>query len=492
MRLLDIRTPEVRLKQVLWEFIIILIATVFLSFIFLISLWGRYPILYHTVFELISIFIAFSIFLLIWHSFENNYILNKIIGFGFLMVAIFDVAHTYHFQGLRFYPNGYTDLSTRYWIIGRFFEAIVFYVITLRPQNIKISKWVLFLCTTIFAISFAYFVFFFPGLTPPLLSKQGYTLYARIFELVVILIFIITLLKLKDILNYKINFIFKHIFLAVLLALIAESILIIRQPPTPFVNTLVHVLKIFYYYYLFKGLFISSIVYPYDQLEEAKNGLTRLDRFNIIGEMASSLSHEIRNPLTTVRGFLQLMDQKEENHQRKEHYELMISELDRANALISEFLSLGNDKLIRIEKKNLNDIIESILPLIDTDALRYGIKIIFNKGSICDLLIDEKEIRQLIFNLIRNSIDSMSEGETLTIQTDCDGQVIILTVIDQGSGIKPELYEKIGTPFFTTKDDGTGLGLAVCYRIANRHNAEINFKSDSNGTQFFVRFRITN
>ncbi|MFA4886504.1 MAG: ATP-binding protein, partial [Desulfotomaculaceae bacterium] len=104
--------------------------------------------------------------------------------------------------------------------------------------------------------------------------------------------------------------------------------------------------------------------------------------------------------------------------------------------------------------------------------------------------LDEKEIRQLILNLVRNGFEAMPSGGTLTIKTFRDSGEVVLAVKDGGKGIGPEILEKIGTPFFTTKDTGTGLGLAVCYSIAARHNARIEIETGPKGTNFYVRFKI--
>jgi len=123
-------------------------------------------------------------------------------------------------------------------------------------------------------------------------------------------------------------------------------------------------------------------------------------------------------------------------------------------------------------------------------------KIIRLDGSVIDLettveiLIDEKEIRQLIYNLCRNGLQAMPAGGTLTIKTFTDVNEVVLAIKDQGNGINPEVLEKLGTPFFTTKDDGTGLGLSICYSIAARHNASISLETSPVGTIFSVRFKI--
>lgn len=236
----------------------------------------------------------------------------------------------------------------------------------------------------------------------------------------------------------------------------------------------------------------STIIRDITEAKRVERELGRLDRLNLIGEMAAGISHEIRNPLTTVRGFLQILGVKEECAKYKEYFDLMIDELDRANVIITEFLAIGKNTPVKLEKQNLNKIIKAISPLIQADAMGYNIYLETELGDIPSLLLDEKEIRQVILNLARNGLEAMAQGGRLIIKTYTEEEEVILVVKDNGKGIEPEVLEKLGTPFFTTKDNGTGLGLAICYSIVEKHNAVIDVKTDKSGTTFYIRFPIAN
>lgn len=228
------------------------------------------------------------------------------------------------------------------------------------------------------------------------------------------------------------------------------------------------------------------------EIRQYEREMARLERLHLVGEMAAGIGHEIRNPMTTVRGFLQILSGKEECGQYKQYYDLMIEELDRANSIISEYLTLSIDRPVHLKPHNLNSIMQVILPLIESDAVKFKIDINLDTGEIQDLLLDEKEVRQLIFNLIRNGLEAMPSPGSLTIKTRQVGDQVVLSVGDQGPGIDPEVLGKIGTPFFTTKDNGTGLGLAVCYSIAERHNAVLKVDTSPAGSVFSVWFKIIN
>lgn len=226
------------------------------------------------------------------------------------------------------------------------------------------------------------------------------------------------------------------------------------------------------------------------ELSLLEKELPRLDRLNLLGEMAAAIGHEIRNPMTTVRGFLQMLSQKQDCSSYKEYFDLMIEELDRANSIITQFLSMAQNKDAELRMNNINSIIKALYPLIKADAILTDKDIYLKLDDIPDIPLEEKEIRQLILNLVRNGLEAMSPGGVITIKTYASDDFIILAVKDQGIGIESNVLYKIGTPFLTTKEDGTGLGLAVCYRIARNHKATIDVDTGPAGTTFFVKFRI--
>ncbi|HEY4552541.1 MAG TPA: ATP-binding protein, partial [Bacillaceae bacterium] len=249
------------------------------------------------------------------------------------------------------------------------------------------------------------------------------------------------------------------------------------------------------------GHWHEAVAYPYDdgicclfknitEKKKYEKELRRLSSLDLIGQMAAGISHEIRNPMTTVRGFLQLLLQEDKFESYHGYFKLMIEEIDRANSIITEFLSMGNTRTSNLQVLNLNSIIHDITPLIKVDALSQDKLVKVVTEDIPDLLLNRNEIRQLLINLYRNGLEAMSIGQVLTIRTYKDEDHVVLAVQDEGKGISPDILEKLGTPFFTTKDEGTGLGLGVCYGIAARHNAKIEIETGADGTVFFIKFKI--
>lgn len=221
--------------------------------------------------------------------------------------------------------------------------------------------------------------------------------------------------------------------------------------------------------------------------KEQEREAARRDRLNLVGEMAAGIAHEIRNPMTTVRGFLQFLRRRFAGCE--EEVDIMMSEIDRANAIISVFLALAKNKATDRTGCDLNQVIKSLYPLIQAEATVAGKKARLELAEPVETMADQNEVRQMILNLSMNGLEAMQPGGTLTLRTGHTNRGAVISVQDEGSGIKPDILEKIGTPFFTTKAEGAGLGLAVCYSIAARHDASIHIATGITGTTISVLFQ---
>jgi signal transduction histidine kinase len=217
------------------------------------------------------------------------------------------------------------------------------------------------------------------------------------------------------------------------------------------------------------------------------------ERLSAISQMASSVAHEIRNPMTTIRGYLQLFSDRVEFDNHKKQLLFSIDEIDRADLIIKEYLSLNQNKLSNPALCQLNDIICSIYPLLKADANNLSKDVKIHLNDIPKLYLDENEIRQLILNIVKNGLESMTDIEertTVSISTCLAADGVIMAVKDQGPGIAPAVLANMGKAFVTTKKRGTGLGLNVCYKIAQNHDAEIKVESNPDGTVFKVKFPL--
>lgn len=238
-------------------------------------------------------------------------------------------------------------------------------------------------------------------------------------------------------------------------------------------------------------IFYNTTIVDTHQQKHLEKEIQKLDRLNLLGEMAAGIAHEIRNPMTTVHGYLQLFKRKSCNPHEIENLQLMIDELKRANAIVTEFLALSKNKRTELTLKNLNNMILAIYPLMQAEALLTGKEIFLELfPHLPDILIDKKEIRQVLLNLVTNGLQAMTHGQ-LSIRTFMENGKVVLEVADQGHGIPAEIQDQIYNPFFTTKEKGSGLGLAICYSILQHHHATLDFTTSPYGTTFFIRFPYT-
>lgn len=234
---------------------------------------------------------------------------------------------------------------------------------------------------------------------------------------------------------------------------------------------------------------MGSIVMIQDmtELETLKLELSHVERLGIIGQMAAGITHEIRNPMAVVRGFLQLMREKSSDN-LDHYYRIVLDELDRANSIINDFLALAQNKTEQKEESRLHDIIHELTPLLWADANLRGQSIeVELDHKVPLLMLNPKEIKQLILNLCRNAMEAMEDKGQLTIITRVVQNGVELHVSDTGPGISAEEQMKLFQPFYTTKSKGTGLGLALCQSILEKHGGKISVKSELGiGTTFIV------
>lgn len=224
--------------------------------------------------------------------------------------------------------------------------------------------------------------------------------------------------------------------------------------------------------------------------------LEKAEKFAAMGKLAAGLIHEIRNPLTSVRGFIQLLAEKKSAGDREREYlDVVLSEIDRVNEIIRNFLFLARSGEFRPVKTDLVRIISDILLVVENQAALKGIEIVHrHEPGIPEIQADPEQIKQVLLNLIQNGFQAMPFGGQLTVSLypESSGEQVVLEVADTGVGIPPEHFSRLGEAFFTTKEDGTGLGLAISYRIIEDHRGRITVHSEEGkGTRFLIKLPVT-
>ncbi|QGQ93985.1 PAS domain S-box protein [Paenibacillus psychroresistens] len=229
-------------------------------------------------------------------------------------------------------------------------------------------------------------------------------------------------------------------------------------------------------------------------LTERKNAeerFVRSEKLSAIGQLAAGVAHEIRNPLTALKGFTRLL-QKELGD--KFHYlSIMQSELERINTIVNEFMSLSKPHLSHFSDGNISTILQGVVSILDTQAILRNVIITLKDSNVkSTLYCNENQLKQVFINIITNAMDAMPKGGQIyiTIQLTDDAKLLI-RIQDEGQGISEDIIRKIGEPFFTTKDTGTGLGLMICHRIVEAHGGKINLTSQVNvGTTVDILFPL--
>lgn len=203
--------------------------------------------------------------------------------------------------------------------------------------------------------------------------------------------------------------------------------------------------------------------------------LRRSEKLSVVGQLAAGVAHEIRNPLTSLKGFVQLL---QEGFQKREYFELMHSELDRIQLIISEFLVLSKPQAITYYPRDLKHVLSQVVTLLETQAILSNVAIeLTAAASLPTVLCDENQLKQVFINFMKNAIEAMPAGGRLQIVLGTTADGVQVQVRDEGVGIPPELLEHLGEPFFTTKEHGTGLGLMISSKIIEEHGGRVQFQS---------------
>jgi signal transduction histidine kinase len=214
------------------------------------------------------------------------------------------------------------------------------------------------------------------------------------------------------------------------------------------------------------------------KLQDSAEVIRRTEKLSVVGQLAAGVAHEIRNPLTTLKGFVQL--QKEKGSITDSHLDIMLSELDRINFIVSEFLVLAKPQHTHYESVHIQGIIDDMIRLLDSHAslshVEFETRI---AGNIPPVLCEINQLKQVFVNVMKNSIEAMKDGGTVKLELSCDDKepYVVIRIMDQGSGISEEDLVRLGEPFFTSKPLGNGLGLMVSQRIIANHKGMMNISS---------------
>jgi signal transduction histidine kinase len=237
-----------------------------------------------------------------------------------------------------------------------------------------------------------------------------------------------------------------------------------------------------------------SMVVSYEdigKLAELDKKISSYEGFMAADELAASAVHEIKNPLFSIRGFVQLLESSLNiDDKRREYTHIMVSELDRLHRLLDDFLTFSQNKQKKCEtidmKQLIEDTVNFLRPRFEANKLLLNVNIEDDMPTISG---SSDQLKQALINLFHNSIDATGSGNGITVKALAEGNRIYISIKDEGTGISEEITKDVFKPFYTTKEKGTGLGLYITKKIIENHNGRIYYESsEGEGTTFFIEF----
>ncbi|MEH7390836.1 PAS domain-containing protein [Bacillus sp. JJ1503] len=230
------------------------------------------------------------------------------------------------------------------------------------------------------------------------------------------------------------------------------------------------------------------------ETKKTKEILHRQDKLAAVGQLAAGVAHEIRNPLTSMKGYTEFLQMDETNKERLEYFDIILDEIERVNHIVEDFMLLAKPKSVELKEKNLIPIMKNVLSLFELEIRNKQIHLHFECSDDTILIhCDEYRLKQVFINFIKNAIEAMPNGGKLILNTYKNNEYVRISITDSGTGIPPEQLKKIGEPFYTTKKKGNGLGLMVSFHIIESHGGKVNIESELNkGTTFTIELPVVN
>jgi two-component system sensor histidine kinase HydH len=248
------------------------------------------------------------------------------------------------------------------------------------------------------------------------------------------------------------------------------------------------------------SVFMGRVLLMYDlsELKRLEKEIQRHDRLVALGKMAAGVAHEVRNPLSSIKGFATLLGSKfKEGSREHEAADLMVQEAERLNRSITELLNYARPAALRKEPVNLGEMVDLSLKLISSDAQSLGVKTsLYIEQNLPTISVDKDKINQVLLNLYLNALQAMEQNVSekelhVSVYREETKGMLVIEVRDTGYGVPQKDLDKVLDPYFTTKPDGTGLGLALAYKIVDEHKGTIGFASiEGEGTTVSVALPI--
>ncbi|MHC4534985.1 MAG: ATP-binding protein [Planctomycetota bacterium] len=231
---------------------------------------------------------------------------------------------------------------------------------------------------------------------------------------------------------------------------------------------------------LLSGLLIDRELRARKRAQDARLQLERSQKLSLVGQIAAGMAHEIKNPLASIKGAVEILGDDSTSPADKEEFrEIVFKEIRRVNRSVTDFLEFARPSETKFESVDLSDIVRESVKQLEVQARSHGITIVENLADDVGVNADREKIHQVLLNLILNAVQASSDGKSVSItlsKNESSGQAL-LTVEDNGSGIDDNNLDRLFEPFFSTKSTGTGLGLAIAKSIIEKHGGSISLQN---------------
>jgi signal transduction histidine kinase len=277
---------------------------------------------------------------------------------------------------------------------------------------------------------------------------------------------------------YLVSFFFSNNMLPFASVLMMSFLIIISITPVKMM------LKIVFNFLYPKSKDVFTSLYEFDEKLEKEKAL-------MLAEMAPVFAHEIRNPLGSIKGAAQCLQPEAATEEQGQLLKVIIDEVNRLNTVVSQFLDYARPAGGKIRSQDINTVVLRTISIIAANRMTGNVEIYQElQEGLPQVNIDEQQMLQVMINISLNAIEAMPDGGRLTFKTSkmetAEGPAVCVSIQDTGSGIRPEILKNIFKPFYTTKESGVGLGLAICRRIIREHGGSIRVKSIAGQGSAFV------
>lgn len=470
---------------------------------------------FHIIVELFSIVVACGIFIISWHTrrlHEDGFF--TYLGVSTLSVAVVDLLHTLSYKGLAIMPQSGAPVATQLWIAGRFLQAITillaffFLQRKLRDTPLLIS----FFAITALLVSSIFVWKIFPDCY---VDGSGLTRFKIFSEYLIISMFATALFLLRRRWKSFDSHVAHYLAASFGFFMVSELAFTSYVGVFDWTNQIGHILKVAGYYCLYRGVVVIGLTRPFDLLfrrlkdinttleervrEEVERNrekdvlLVQKDRQAALGEMTGNIAHQWRQPLNAVSLIVQdLAMQENAGCLNKEHLKESISRIDDLARHMSQTINDFRD-LYQLNKEkvpfNLSEKVRQLLALVESNLREQGISVSVSAGAEVLALGFPNQFAQVVLNLLNNSRDALVERKvpnpSIWIEISTDGSSALVTIKDNAGGIPTDILHRVFDPYFTTREEGTGIGLYMSRTIIEQNmSGRLTVRNEKEGAVF--------